>query len=59
MAFLDEFPSEFNPIFTINHSKMFDKSVTPPVKRLYDCIGWQLPQITLETHTNLFDLFGD
>ena len=37
---------------------MFDKSVTPPVQRLYDCIGWDLPQVTLEVHTDLIDLFS-
>jgi DNA polymerase elongation subunit (family B) len=58
MAFLDEFPKELADAFEIDYSKMFDKSVTPPVQRLYDCIGWDLPQVTLEVHTDLIDLFS-
>ena len=59
MAFIDVFPNELVPIFNVNYSKMFDKSVIPPVQRLYDCIGWAMPQITLETTTDLFDLLGN
>jgi len=58
MAFLDTFPSEFEPHFKVNHKKMFDKSVIPPIERLYDCIGWDLPQISSATTTDLFDLFS-
>jgi DNA polymerase elongation subunit (family B) len=57
LAFSEEFPKEFNTIFPANHIKMFDKSVTPPVQRLYECIGWEIPKITMETETDLFDLF--
>ena len=59
MAFIDVFPKELAHIFNVNYSKMFDKSVIPPVQRLYDCIGWVMPQITLETTTDLFDLLGN
>jgi DNA polymerase elongation subunit (family B) len=59
MSFIDDFPIEFTDLFKINFEKMFDKSVTPPVERLYDCLGWQLPQVTQETVTDLIDLFGN
>ena len=59
MAFLDEFPKEFADIFKVDYKKMFEKTVLPPVERLYECIGWDLPNITQETHTDLLDLFGN
>jgi hypothetical protein len=58
MAFIDVFPSELAQHFKINYKKMFDKSVVPPVERLYDSIGWDMPQITSATTTNLFELFS-
>jgi len=58
MAFLDEFPKELSDVFTIDYEKMFNKSVTPPIERLYDCIGWDLPQVTMQVHTDLIDLFS-
>lgn len=59
MSFIDVFPKEFSSIFNVNHSKMFDKSVIPPVERLYDCLGWDMPQVTQETVTDLTELFGE
>ncbi|NBO98641.1 MAG: hypothetical protein EBU90_00670 [Proteobacteria bacterium] len=58
MAFLDEFPKELSDVFTIDYEKMFNKSVTPPIERLYDCIGWDLPQVTMQVHTDLVELFS-
>jgi DNA polymerase elongation subunit (family B) len=58
MSFLYDFPHELNDVFKVDHKMMFDKSVLPPVERLYDCIGWNVPQVTLETHTDLVDLFS-
>ena len=58
MAFLDEFPKELSDVFEINFEKMFNKSVTPPIERLYDCIGWDFPQVTMQVHTDLIDLFS-
>jgi DNA polymerase elongation subunit (family B) len=57
LAFAEEFPTEFSKIFPPNYVKMFDKSIVPPVERLYECIGWEMPKITMETETDLFDLF--
>lgn len=58
LSFLDEFPNELKPVFSVNHMAMFEKSVIPPVERFYRCIGWDLPPITLETCTDLFELFA-
>jgi DNA polymerase elongation subunit (family B) len=58
MAFLEDFPDEFKDIFPINYSQMFEKTVLSPIEKLYDCIGWHVPQITNETHTDLIELFS-
>lgn len=57
-SFVDIFPEELKGVISVNHKKMFEKSVIPPVQRLYECIGWSLPAITSETHTDLLDLFS-
>jgi DNA polymerase elongation subunit (family B) len=59
MAYLDNFPSEFEEIFKVDYKKMFEKIVLPPIERLYDCIGWNLPNIVQETYTDLFDFFSN
>jgi hypothetical protein len=58
MAFLEDFPEELKDVFPINYSKMFEKTVLSPIEKLYDCIGWYVPQITNETHTDLIELFS-
>ena len=57
LSFSEQFPTELSGIFPPNYIKMFEKSIIPPIKRLYECIGWQIPPITMETETDLFDLF--
>jgi hypothetical protein len=37
---------------------MFSKLVTQPTERLYEAIGWSLPEIGKEVQTDLFELFG-
>ncbi|NBO36086.1 hypothetical protein EBU91_00870 [bacterium] len=59
MAFLSDFPNEFVDLFKIDYKKMFEKTVLPPIERLYECIGWTLPNIMQETHTDLLELFGN
>lgn len=56
IAYPTVLPKEFN--ISINWDKMFNKLVTQPVERLYDSIGWSLPDIGKEVQTNLFDFFG-
>jgi len=58
MAFMDHYPVELNEHIKINHQVMFDKIVSPPIQRVYDCIGWDLPTMGAETQTDLFDLLS-
>ena len=59
ISFLDKFPDEFKPIFGVDITRMFEKAIVPAIERLYNCIGWNLPSITLETHTDLIDFLSD
>ena len=42
----------------IDWDKMFSKLVTQPTERLYEAIGWVLPEIGKEVQTDLFELLG-
>lgn len=56
ITYVTELPNEFG--INVNWDKMFLKLVTQPTERLYEAIGWDLPEIGKETQTDLFDLFG-
>jgi DNA polymerase elongation subunit (family B) len=57
IAYTTTLPIEFG--ITVDWDKMFNKLVTQPTERLYEAIGWVLPQIGKETQTDLFELFGE
>jgi DNA polymerase elongation subunit (family B) len=56
ITYVSELPSEFG--IRIDWDKMFAKLVSQPSERLYDAIGWSLPEIGKEVQTDLFDMFG-
>jgi hypothetical protein len=58
MAFMEKYPVELSEHVRPDYQTMFDKIVSPPLERFYDCIGWRLPQTGKEVQTDLFDLFG-
>jgi DNA polymerase elongation subunit (family B) len=58
MAFMEKYPTELLEHVKPDYQTMFDKIVSPPLKRFYECIGWHLPQTGREVQTDLFDLFG-
>lgn len=58
MGFLDVYPPELNEIVKVDYETMFHKTVSPPILRFYESIGWRLPQVGKEIQTDLFDLFG-
>jgi DNA polymerase elongation subunit (family B) len=58
MAFMEKYPIELLEHVKPDYQTMFDKIVSPPLERFYDCIGWRLPQTGREVQTDLFDLFG-
>jgi len=56
MAFLHDYPAEFNEIVKVDYSMMFDKMVKPPIESVYEAVGWPLPDVGKEYQTDLFDL---
>lgn len=56
ITYVSTLPKEFG--IDVDWDKMFSKLVTQPIERLYDAIGWTLPQIGKEVQTDLFELFS-
>lgn len=57
IAFTNYYPEELKDI-KVDYETMFIKIVTPLIQSVYDAINWRLPNLTHETQTDLFDLFG-
>ena len=56
ITYVSTLPSEFG--LKPDWDRMFAKLVTQPTERLYEAIGWSLPQIGKEVQTDLFEMFG-
>ena len=56
ITYVSKLPEEFG--ISIDWDKMFAKLVSQPMERLYDAIGWSLPEIGKEVQTDLFEAFG-
>jgi len=56
-AFIADFPKEIEDVVKVNYQKMFEKTVVPPLERIYTAIGWKLPDLIHEAQVDLFDLF--
>ena len=56
IAYITILPEEFG--IKVDWDKMFSKLVTQPTERLYEAIGWALPEIGKEVQTDLFEMFG-
>jgi DNA polymerase I len=56
ISYPTELPKEFGLV--VDWDRMFEKLVTQPIERLYEAIGWTLPQIGKEIQTDLFEMFG-
>ena len=56
IAYVSTLPVEFG--VRVDWDKMFSKLVTQPIDRLYEAIGWSLPEIGKEVQTDLFEMFG-
>lgn len=57
IAFTNYYPEEFKEI-KVDYEQMFIKIVTPLIQSVYGVIGWKLPNLSQQTQTDLFDLFG-
>lgn len=56
IAFIDQYPNEFE--LKPNLDKMFEKSVTAAVERLYNCVKWRYTSPAQARQADLFDLFA-
>lgn len=56
ITYVTELPKEFQ--IKVDWDKMYAKLVTQPVERLYEAIGWCLPEIGKENQTDFFELFA-
>ena len=56
ITYVSVLPEEFG--INVNWDKMFAKLVSQPIERLYEAIGWSLPEIGKEVQTDLFEMFG-
>jgi DNA polymerase elongation subunit (family B) len=56
ITYTSSLPPEFG--LKPDWDRMFSKLVTQPTERLYEAIGWPLPEIGKEIQTDLFDFFG-
>jgi len=56
ISYVSTLPEEFG--IKIDWDKMFSKLVTQPTERLYEAIGWSLPEIGKDVQTDLFEMFG-
>ena len=56
ITYVSTLPPEFG--LKPDWDRMFAKLVTQPTERLYDAIGWSLPEIGKEIQTDLFEMFG-
>ena len=56
ISYIAAYPEEFQ--LKVDWDRMFAKLVTQPIERLYEAIGWTLPEIGKEVQTDLFEMFG-
>lgn len=56
IAFKDRYPKEFG--INMDKVKMFNKTVSPAVERLYEAVGWVLKNPTEENECDLLELLG-
>lgn len=55
IAFLDNWPREFDQYFKVDNAVMFEKSVFGEIKRFYKSVGWETFNPSDDYGFNLFD----
>ena len=58
IAFGDEYPVEIMQYIKPDYKMMFQKNVEPPISRVFNIIGWPVPTIGCEEHTDLIALLS-
>jgi DNA polymerase elongation subunit (family B) len=59
ISFNEIFPTEFISDIKPDYEKMFNKTVFPPLERIYNCIGWSSPSLKCNYTTDLSKLFSE
>ena len=56
IAYTGKYPTEFK--LQVDIDTMFVKLMAQELERVYECIGWRIPDLKNEVETNLMDLFS-
>ena len=56
IGFTDKLPKEFN--IAVDIEKMFEKIIAPGIESIYNCIGWNIPDMRRQYQTDFLSLFG-
>jgi DNA polymerase elongation subunit (family B) len=57
IAYLYEYPKEFEKYIEIDYNKMFKKIVEPSIKKLFEAAHWPMINVTAEYRLDLLDYF--
>jgi hypothetical protein len=44
IAYVENYPEEFNNLFTIDYDKLFEKSFLPVIEKMFDILKWKNPK---------------
>jgi hypothetical protein len=58
ISFGDEYPKEILEYIKPDYKLIFEKNVVPVISRIFKIVGWSIPTIGCEEHTDLIDLFS-
>lgn len=58
IAFTDYYPKEMLQVIKPDYRFMFEKNVVPVISRIFEVIGWPIPSVGCEEHTDLMELFS-
>lgn len=58
ISYLDNYPTEFEEIFTVNKNLMFEKNVRDVLKRFYTAVGWVIQSPNKHAAVDIFKLFS-
>jgi DNA polymerase elongation subunit (family B) len=59
ISYNEVFPEEIKKDIVPDYEKMFKKTVSPPLERIYSCIGWNFPSLTCNYETDITSLFSE
>lgn len=58
IAFVNNYPKEFESELTPDYELMFEKIVAPAIRRMYECVNWRMIDIRNQYQCDLFDILG-